>query len=48
MSNGWISMGGTNHGWPMGTRFSYSDQDIILDKDLNIIVVRYYPVTMVS
>ncbi|NJD51852.1 MAG: DUF4352 domain-containing protein [Candidatus Methanoperedens sp.] len=35
-------------GWPMGTRFSYSDQDIILDKDLNIIVVRYYPVIMVS
>ncbi len=35
-------------GWPMATRFSYSNQDVILDKDLNIIEVRYYPFQMVS
>ncbi|MCX9012693.1 MAG: DUF4352 domain-containing protein [Candidatus Methanoperedens sp.] len=35
-------------GWPTASRFSYNNQDIVLDKDLNIIVVRYHPFQMVS
>ncbi len=35
-------------GWPVFARFNYAEQDVILDKDLNIIVVRYCPVIFIS
>ena len=42
-----ISFDGT-YGGPMATRFSYSNQNIILDDKLNIIVVSYNPEQFVS
>jgi hypothetical protein len=42
-----ISFDGT-YGWPMATRFSYSNQNVILDDKLNIIVVSYNPEQFVS
>ncbi|MCX9026075.1 MAG: hypothetical protein OIN85_08295 [Candidatus Methanoperedens sp.] len=42
-----ISFDGT-YGGPMATRFSYSNQNVILDDKLNIIVVSYNPEQFVS
>jgi len=42
-----ISFDGT-FGWPMATRFSYSNQNVIIDDKLNIIAVSYDPEQFVS
>ncbi len=42
-----ISFEGT-YGWHMGERLSFVNQDVILDDNLNIIVVRYNPYQFVS
>ncbi|HEX7575581.1 MAG TPA: hypothetical protein VF360_04320, partial [Candidatus Methanoperedens sp.] len=42
-----ISFDGT-YGWPMATRFSYSNQNVIIDDKLNIIAVSYDPEQFVS
>ncbi|MEA1906639.1 MAG: hypothetical protein U9N12_06770 [Euryarchaeota archaeon] len=35
-------------GWAMSMRFSYNDQDVILDDELNIVLARYYNTHLMS
>ena len=36
------------YGWPMGSRLSFVDQDLILDNKLNIVAAKYYCGNFVS